>query len=231
MMHERTTSILEAAIREFIKTGEPVSSQHLYDHYRFGVKPAMIRLELNDLTDHGYLEQPHHSAGRVPTNRGYEFFAAHVLHEPAEEVRMGREFAGLWNAMELPHLLDVFSRELGMLGVAVDAEEGTVYKEGLENLIDRLEWSSRVELRSVIRDFEEIEERAAGARAFMEDDDLVKVFIGKKSPVTTSQCLSVVAGNYNVDGERFFLFAVGPKRMDYERTVGVFRGLQKRVKE
>ena len=217
-------------MREFIKTGEPVSSQHLYDHYRFGVKPAMIRLELNDLTDHGYLEQPHHSAGRVPTNRGYEFFADYALHEPAEHMQVSRELSHLWNEMELPHLLDVFSRELGMLGVAVDAEEGTVYKEGLENLIERLEWSSRVELRSVIRDFEEIEERAAGAHAFMEDDDFVKVFIGKKSPVTTSQCLSVVAGNYDVDGERVFLFAIGPKRMDYERTVGIFRGLKKRSK-
>ena len=67
-MTDRTAQILEAAIQEFINTGEPVSSGLLYDRYDFGIKPAMIRLELDELEDGGYLEQPHHSAGRVPTD-------------------------------------------------------------------------------------------------------------------------------------------------------------------
>ena len=144
-MQERTAEILEAAIREFIRTGEPVSSQHLYERYRFGIKPAMIRLELNDLADHGYLEQPHHSAGRVPTNRGYEFFAEQALREPAAGSDAGRELTHLFDTMAWPHLLDVFSEELGLLGVAMEPLGGTIYKEGLENLIDRLEWSSHME--------------------------------------------------------------------------------------
>ena len=78
-MNSRTAYILEAAIKEFIASGEPVSSGRLHDHYNFGIQPAMIRQELSDLAEQGFLEQPHHSAGRVPTNRGFQFFAELVI--------------------------------------------------------------------------------------------------------------------------------------------------------
>src|SRR5580700_8422643 len=78
-MNERTSQILEAAIQEFIDSGEPVSSGRLYEQYDFGIKPAMIRLELDALEEEGYLQQPYHSAGRIPTDRGYEFYAARAL--------------------------------------------------------------------------------------------------------------------------------------------------------
>ena len=55
-MTQRSAQILEAAIQEFIMAGEPVSSGLLYDRYDFGIKPAMIRLELDDLEDAGYLD-------------------------------------------------------------------------------------------------------------------------------------------------------------------------------
>ena len=93
-MNERTAQILEAAIQGFINTGEPVSSGWLFDHYDFGIKPAMIRLELDKLEDDGYLEQPHHSAGRVPTDVGYEFFAKQLLSTVPgfSETRVARSF-------------------------------------------------------------------------------------------------------------------------------------------
>ena len=78
-MNDRASQILEAVIQEFIDTGEPVSSGSLYNKYDFGIKPAMIRLELDALEDGGYLEQPYHSAGRIPTDTGYEFYAKRAL--------------------------------------------------------------------------------------------------------------------------------------------------------
>src|SRR5690242_2022694 len=79
MLTDRSFEILEAAIREFITTGDPVSSSLLYKRHNFGIRPAMIRAELSELAERGYLEQPYHSAGRVPSNRGYEFFAERVI--------------------------------------------------------------------------------------------------------------------------------------------------------
>ena len=74
MLTERGEQILQAVIQGFIDTKEPVSSGWLYNKYDFGIKPAMIRLELDALTQGGYLEQPYHSAGRVPSDAGYEAF-------------------------------------------------------------------------------------------------------------------------------------------------------------
>ncbi len=227
-MDTRHSHILEAAVREFIKTGEPVSSQHLYERYRFGVKPAMIRWELNNLADEGFLEQPYHSAGRVPTNRGYEFFAAHALEEAEAHAHIGPRFLSLFERMAWPELLDALSDELGLLGVAADPD-GTVYREGLFHLIDRLDWHSRPEVTSVIRDVEDLDEHMKDAEDIFDEDSL-KVFVGRKSPVTKSQCLSVVAGKYEVDGESIVILMIGPTRMDYERVARVMKGL-KRVKK
>jgi transcriptional regulator of heat shock response len=228
-MNPRTQNILEAAVREFIKIGEPISSGWLFDHYNFGIKPAMIRFELNYLTNRGFLEQPYRSAGRIPTNRGYEFFAEHILEKEREDILLDKHLNELFKEMEWADFLSRLSGRLKLLGVAAEPTEGRVYKDGLENLIDNLEWDSRAEIKSVIHDFEEIDSRVgeAAAEEIFEDKDFIKVFIGRKSPVTKSQSLSVMAGDYEIAGENIILLAIGPKRMDYEGTARVFKGLKK----
>src|SRR5271155_1446284 len=117
-MNDRTSQILEAAIQEFIDTGEPVSSGWLYEKYDFGIKPAMIRLELDTLEENGYLEKPHHAAGRVPTNAGYEFFVKGMLEKSIPGTRQAPR--ALTRRRSVPELLNELSQELGLLGVAAD---------------------------------------------------------------------------------------------------------------
>ena len=88
---ERTKSILEAVIKEFAKTGSPVSSSRLYENYDFGIRPARIRSELNSLVKLGYLDRPHTSAGRVPTNKGYVFFVILMRFAAKETIVYGKE--------------------------------------------------------------------------------------------------------------------------------------------
>jgi transcriptional regulator of heat shock response len=158
MLTERGQQILEAVIQGFIDTREPVSSGWLYDQFDFGIKPAMIRLELDALEGEGYLEQPYHSAGRIPTDAGYELFVRHIL---AAEAAAMRESAlrNLFARAAWGDLIEELSSELGILGVV--AASDTVYKAGLEQLMDNLDWSDREGVRSVIRDFEAVDERAA----------------------------------------------------------------------
>ena len=220
-MEERSSQILEAVIQEFIRGGEPVSSGLLYEQYDFGIKPAMIRLELDALEDAGYLMQPYHSAGRIPTDIGYEFFAKRMMTVAPEAKELNlRE---LFEERAWPDLLARLSAELGLLGVMADMARDAVYKAGLEHLIDNLDWQDHAELRSVIHDFEEMDERLPRAAEKLGEGP--KVFIGKKSPVTRSENLSVVGGNYIVDGQTISIFAIGPKRMDYKKTIRIFKSL------
>jgi transcriptional regulator of heat shock response len=220
VIHERSAQILEAAIQEFIRTGEPVSSGWLYKEYDFGIKPAMIRLELDKLEEGGYLEQPYHSAGRVPTDNGYEFYVERALVAKEKQVKaLGRR--------ALADLLDEFSSQLGLLSIALDPEHDEVRKTGLEALIHKLDWEDRDSICSVIHDFESVDERLPGAAEKMGADPTAgpRIFIGKKSPVTQSEMLSVVVGNYRVGDATVSIFVIGPKRMDYKKTIELFQNL------
>jgi transcriptional regulator of heat shock response len=221
-MNPRSSQILEAAIQTFIDTGEPVSSGLLYKEYDFGIKPAMIRLELDALEEAGYLEQPYHSAGRIPTDQGYEFYADRVLAENFH-CEMRNAFAGLFARRAWPDLLSELSAELGLLSIALDSLNDEIYKTGLEALVNHLEWDDRSKISSVIRDFETMDEHLPAAVEKIGEGP--QVFIGKKSPVTKSDNLSVVGGNYKVGDATISIFAIGPKRMDYKRTIRILRNL------
>jgi heat-inducible transcriptional repressor len=70
----RSRRILYAAVTEYIATGEPVGSRKLARRYGLEISPATVRNELADLEEAGYLAQPHTSAGRVPTDKGFRAF-------------------------------------------------------------------------------------------------------------------------------------------------------------
>ena len=71
---KRKKNILQAIIREHILTASPIGSRTLAKAYDLGVSPATIRNEMSDLEELGYLKQPHTSAGRVPSDKGYRFY-------------------------------------------------------------------------------------------------------------------------------------------------------------
>ena len=79
MLKERQKIILEAIIREYIRTARPIASAELLEDLDLEISPATVRNEMLRLDDLGYLEQPHTSAGRVPTDQGYRFFVDHVV--------------------------------------------------------------------------------------------------------------------------------------------------------
>ncbi|AEG59409.1 heat-inducible transcriptional repressor HrcA [Desulforamulus ruminis] len=73
-MDERKQQILLAIIKDYISTAEPVGSRTISRKYDLGVSPATIRNEMSDLEEMGFIEQPHTSAGRIPSNLGYRYY-------------------------------------------------------------------------------------------------------------------------------------------------------------
>ena len=84
----RAAQVLAALVAEYIDTGEPVGSARLMHVAGLGVSSATIRNTLAELEDFGYLQQPHTSAGRIPTDRGYRFYVDQLLAAP-RSVRSG----------------------------------------------------------------------------------------------------------------------------------------------
>lgn len=79
MLSERQKLILSAIVDDYIRSAEPVGSRSISKRGDIGYSPATIRNEMSDLEELGYLEQPHTSAGRIPSQKGYRYYVDHLL--------------------------------------------------------------------------------------------------------------------------------------------------------
>ncbi|MBQ8230558.1 MAG: heat-inducible transcription repressor HrcA [Lachnospiraceae bacterium] len=85
-LDERKTKILQAIIRNYLETGEPVGSRTISKYTDLNLSSATIRNEMADLEELGYILQPHTSAGRIPSDKGYRFYVDTMLEEKEREV-------------------------------------------------------------------------------------------------------------------------------------------------
>lgn len=78
-LDDRKQKVLLAIVHDYIATAEPVGSRTIAKKYKLGVSPATIRNEMADLEEMGYIEQPHTSAGRIPSERGYRYYVDYLM--------------------------------------------------------------------------------------------------------------------------------------------------------
>ncbi len=82
-MDSRKVRIIQAIVTDYVLTTKPVGSERLIEVYQMGCKSATIRNEMADLAEMGYITQPHTSAGRIPTDRGYRYYVDELMNPPA----------------------------------------------------------------------------------------------------------------------------------------------------
>jgi heat-inducible transcriptional repressor len=118
----REREILTALVETFISTGEPVGSRTLARSNREGLSAASIRNVMADLSEAGFLEQPHASAGRVPTTEAYRYYVEQITGNaslaPQEENMISDSLAGITDVQEFmertSHVLSLISRNVGV---------------------------------------------------------------------------------------------------------------------
>jgi heat-inducible transcriptional repressor len=113
MVEDRKLNVLRAIVEDYVATQEPVGSKALVDRHQLGVSPATVRNDMATLEQEGYLRQPHTSAGRIPTDKGYRLFVdrlGSVKPLSLAEQRAIRTF--LSGALDLD---DVLSRTVRLL--------------------------------------------------------------------------------------------------------------------
>jgi heat-inducible transcriptional repressor len=119
---QRESEILTALVETFIATGEPVGSVTLARSNKDGLSPATIRNVMADLADAGYLEQPHTSAGRVPTPQAYRYYVEQLTGKaqlsPADQGAIQNYFHGISDVQEFmertSHVLSLLSSGVGV---------------------------------------------------------------------------------------------------------------------
>lgn len=86
VLDERKVKILQAIIRNYLETGEPVGSRTISKYTDLNLSSATIRNEMSDLEEMGYILQPHTSAGRIPSDKGYRLYVDTMMEEKVREV-------------------------------------------------------------------------------------------------------------------------------------------------
>lgn len=91
-LDERKTKILIAIIKNYLDTGEPVGSRTISKYTDLHLSSATIRNEMSDLEELGYIQQPHTSAGRIPSDKGYRFYVDNLIAEKNQEINDMQNF-------------------------------------------------------------------------------------------------------------------------------------------
>ncbi len=110
-LDERKTKILNAIIRNYLDTGEPVGSRTISKYSDLNLSSATIRNEMSDLEELGYILQPHTSAGRIPSDKGYRFYVDNLIVEKDREVTEMKEFM-IEHTERMEHVLQQVAKVL-----------------------------------------------------------------------------------------------------------------------
>lgn len=222
MVHldKRQSSVLEAIIREYVHTAEPVGSSAVAERYNIAASSATIRNDMADLENGGFIRQPHISAGRVPTERAYQYYVDNFLREvdvPRQEEKALRQ---VWALREQARDILKFTAKI----VASFSTESVffafgkhdVYYTGLANLFSQPEFIDHEQVYGVSAMIDRLDEAVAGVYDSVPDN--VHVFIGKKHNFG-SQCSAIVT-RYRTGEDGVGIFGLlGPTRMDYDLNI------------
>lgn len=228
MLTERQDHILAAVVRDFVKTAEPVGSHTLSAKYGFDVSPATIRIELAALEEQGFIEQPHTSAGRVPTETGYRRFVAHMKQAAAGKVAPKFKLREL--SAEPEDAIKQCAKHLAeqsALAVVVGFRPRHVYYTGLSQLFSQPEFQEYARVARFTEIIDRLDE--VMERVFPKVNDDVAIWLGKENPFG-NLCATVIV-QYHTKASSGVIGILGPLRMDYERNDALLHLMQQMIHE
>ena len=213
-MDARTAQLLTGLIRHYIDSVEPVSSASLKRELGLPVSSATIRSLLHELEDEGFLEQPHASAGRVPTDKGYRYY---VDHMPA------RRTARVSLTSSPQRLVRHLSRHTHTLAVTALAN-GRVEQYGLVEFMVQPEGCLPEPLQEVSQFLDGIHDYVERLAEIVGTSP--RVFIGAENPCMPAAHTSVIVRTLEDEQDRSAVVAIiGPKRMAYPRNISLLERL------
>lgn len=231
-MNSRQQKILSAIVEEYTKTAIPVGSQILVDSYDFKVSPATIRNDMTKLEKDGYLHQPHISAGRIPTDKGYRYFVEEVMNDKElskeEQQKMQREFLKLkaQNTRLTKTTAKLLSHVSGNFAISglINSDEFADF--GMRELMQQPEFKELDEMCRLVEVLDYLDERFDKIVKDIRENE-TKIFIGKENPMGIANCSMMVSPYKLKSGEKGILALVGPKRMKYAKNKSMIEYVKK----
>lgn len=231
-MTERQKQILSAIIEQYAEVASPVGSSLLAKV--FDVSSATVRAEMAELERLGYINQPHTSAGRVPTDKGYRFYVNNLaentnessIERRGERALSARVQAGVAPERLIRNAVDTLVELTHNLGLATIGNQ--LYMSGLSNLFGQPEFMNSGQVQQVAGLLDNLEPWLREAAP----NKPLSVYIGSENPVGRSAGCSLIISRFRSPfSDRSYVGVLGPTRQSYRDVMGLVQRAGQELEE
>jgi transcriptional regulator of heat shock response len=230
-MNTRQEKIFSALIEEYTETAVPVGSKILSEKYGLKFSSATIRNDMAVLEEEKFIYQPHTSAGRIPTDKGYKYFVENIMGDQKMSLVDQKKMQAELLKLKAQHnrlsrttakLLSSLSGSLAITGVEKNFSEF-----GMRELLENPEFKEVDEFCKVAEALDYIDENVDAILKQVKMGE-TKIFIGKDNPIKgISNCSMIVSPYKTKEGEKGMLAIIGPKRMKYAKNKSLLDHMKK----
>lgn len=226
-MTERQKQLLSAIVEQYAEVASPVGSSLLAK--AFSVSSATVRAEMAELEKGGFIHQPHTSAGRVPTDKGYRFYVNNLTSETetakeraverrAEKALTARVQHGGLPDRTIRNAVDTLVELTHNLGLATIGQQ--LYMSGLSNLFGQPEFIQTGQVQQVAQLLDNLEPWLREAAP----NEPLSVYIGRENPIGRSAGCSLIVSRFRSPySDRSYIGVLGPTRQNYRDTMTLVR--------
>ena len=215
-MTDRQQNILSAIIEQYAEVASPVGSSLMAKAFK--VSSATIRAEMAELERHGFITQPHTSAGRIPTDKGYRFYVNNLGNNATAVLPEGRGERALASRVQnagapermIRNAVDTLVELTHNLGLATIGNQ--LYISGLSNLFGQPEFIGGVNVQQVAQLLDNLEPWLREAAP----NEPLSVYIGQENPIGRSAGCSLIISRFRGPfSDRSYIGTLGPTRQSY----------------
>lgn len=232
-MTERQQQILRAIVEQYAEVASPVGSSLLAKV--FGVSSATIRSEMAELERLGYIGQPHTSAGRIPTDKGYRHYVNQLAdveqgtesrEQRGERALTARVAHGGVPERTIRNAVDTLVELTHNLGLATIGNQ--LYMSGLSNLFGQPEFVSGAHVQQVARLLDNLEPWLREAAP----NEPLSVYIGTENPIGRSANATLIISRFRSPfSDNSYIGVLGPTRQQYRDVMGLVAHAGKALEE
>lgn len=222
MITERQKQLLKVIISSYLKEAQPVASGFLVKKLKASISSATIRNEMVALEKEGLIEQPYTSAGRVPTEKAYQYYVDELV-----DFKTSKSILNL-GEISSPEMIKNIAKRISEItgdAVIVAFAKNDFYYTGISNLFAKEEFADRKMLISVSQIIDHLDKVVGD---LFDDLDEIEIMIGHKNPFGT-KC-SALVGAFSYQKEKRLIAIVGPLRMDYEKAHALIKEIVQNIK-
>ena len=228
-MTPRQHDILQAVVRHYADTAEPVGSLALSE--AFGVSPATIRAEMATLERLGYIYQPHTSAGRVPTDKGYRYYVNSISPDQpkARTVQtIEKRVSSLKDQTD--QAIKIAAETLSELtgNTAFATLSDSLYYYGLNQLFSQPEFVDQIRASMAARFLDAMQDWLFTSPF----DEPIEVYIGRENPVVETSGLTTVISRFESPySHNSYIGIVGPSRQSSGKVISLVDAVGRQLEE